>query len=245
MEVPWIQNYLLRSSLKRDAHDLCHAHSFISAHLSFPVISSGYFVAGIGISSTTVHNSGGVFYPGKRQLYRYLHNATNQYFLLFYEGLETVDVIYQSYKNVSGDYAKLKFNRRLFMHTFDESLKSGKIDVSQINASLLQSISSTLNGPRIAEVLGNNTIHENLPLIKRVVCSYANSSPMMAFHSYTRASASPLNEENTLRGMRDFGITDRLQKLQIDRVSEMSHHNWMNEISLLAMIRNALFRLKI
>jgi len=250
MQVPWIQNYLLRSSLRRDAHDLCHAHNssrstnlyeeetipeisngfkaaFSSTHLSFPVISTADIVAGIGISSATVQNSGGVFYPEKQQIYRFLHNQASQYFLLFFEGLDTVDVTYQSYRSASGNYAKLKFNRRIFMHAFDESLKSGTINVSQINTSLLQSISCTRTfyTPRRAKILGNNVVPKNLHLIKRVFCSYSDSRPMMAFHSYSRSSWSPFNEEVALRRMRDYGITDRLQKLQIDRVSEMPDFN--------------------
>lgn len=196
---------------------------FSSANLCFPVISRGPLGTGAGISRTNVQDSGNVLYQKEDQVFRFLNNV-NQYFLFFYEGLETVEVLYlfdtKEYRKVT----KLKFNRRLFLQAFDGAQKSGKINYSQISKSLIQSISGVelLARQKYLSINDENRDgHLDNVGSKYVICSYADSNPMFAFHTHIRNSWSPHCDGIALRRMRNWGITDRLQKLRIDRVSEM------------------------
>lgn len=253
MQVPWIQNYVLRSHLKQDVDALKNPNNYsramfaISMHKSIPQLSNGFdakvfylryevpFLSighvgvGVGIRNTKVEDSGVVMYPNGNEFFRFVYNNENNTHLLIYlrQGeCEPIDASYQSVQNGLWKFAKLKLNRRLFLGAFDE--ETCEINFDAINRSLIQSITgfNFFHGkPRIiANHLFPNTVvdmsGENV--LQTVFCSYSDSHPMMSFRAIGYASNSFNYDAHFLRNMQCWGITDRLQKMQIGRVQEIS-----------------------
>jgi len=252
LDMPWIQNYLLRSPSIEDARDIlynysrsislahegvsiphlsdgCFQAAFFNKSLSFPCISNMNFIAGLGISCTKTENSGSLIYAKEDQMFRFLiHNGTDsQYDIVLFEGLDSIELTYKAHKNGLYKYSKLKFNQQLFKDAFDDGRKSGHLNFALLNKSLLQSISGAGQYGKQVFISNNTKPHANHlgvlgeQLMEYVFCSYADSIPMIALHTYARTSWEFHFDGEAIRRMRDYGIMERMQNLQIDRVSEM------------------------
>lgn len=136
-------------------------------------------------------------------------------------------------------YAMLSFNQKLFLDAFGGyKTSSSRVDFRKINQSLLQSYVGSVDGRRtgdrdvriITNHLFPNKVEDN-DVFKSIFCSYVDGKTMMKLPILSHGKWRFNYDPGVLRRMQNWGITDRLQRLQIERVFEISNKSFYDFIT--------------
>lgn len=264
MSIPWVQDYLLRSHFKQDAHALCNPNNYsrsmsmyqsycsipqlskgfqagiFKVRLDVPVRSLGNVGVGIGVLSCKMENSGNQIFSKSDQFCRFVYNSENhsQLNIVLRDEDGTVGIGFQYYTS-AGVYqgASLSFNQKLFLEAFDDGGVGGEsssrtIDFQKLNQSLLRSYVLSVDGRRNAKIITNhlfpNKVCDNIGehVHKSVLCTYAGGKPMMRLPILSYGNWRFNYDQRVLRTMQQWGIENRLQRCQIERVFEISNKSF-------------------
>jgi len=260
MAIPWVQDYLLRSHPRQDAHALYNPNNYsrsmsmynsywsipqlsnnfqaaiFNVRLDVPVTSIGDIGVGIGVLSCKMENSGNQIFSKSDQFCRFVYNRENhsQLNVVLRDKEGTVGIGFQRYTS-AGIFqgASLSFNQKLFLEAFNDGgggSSSRTIDVAKLNQSLLRSYVLCVDGRRSnAKIITNhlfpNKVCDNIGehVHKSVLCTYAGGKPMMKLPILSYGNWRFNYDQRVLRTMQRWGITDRLQRCETERVFEISN----------------------
>lgn len=187
LEVPWVQDYMLRSRPRQDAFALTDPANYSRAvssvfrgaampgvadgftaslevaRLVLPVASIDHIGVGLGVDKTSVKGALGVAYPTEDKFFRCVTNNRHHSFLYIvdHEDFGTVSAPYYGYRKdglwVCGVGT---FNRAGFFESFNK--KSKKIDFEKMNQHLIHSIVAGVKHDQRPTIITNHLYPDKL-----------------------------------------------------------------------------------